>query len=468
MEPATPEATLDYREVGVPEFDNNPLLAHLRLPPEKDTDAFVALGIGAKFDPNERDLPTSVRRIRVSRLRQFFIPVLPVHRRALINISSQMFDSYSARNPMTPEGQAILYGGPTNAPYRSTISFVAGHSGMGKSTLMDRILASLGNQVCQHQTFKDKEFPEKQILWLRRNLPEHCTLGTLCATFGDHTDRVLGTNLYSGAFTKVRADRSQYLKQIRKIITDHHVGMLVLDEFQNLSLMGVGAKKIIALLVNLRDELGLPIVLVGTYKALRLLEGNMSSARRLCEGGYFDLARPPSAGDEAWNLFCEAAWNYMWVRKPAEFGTEITDALYELSQGISGIMLSVLATAQLAAMEDDGAEKVDADLIRKVYQERMTPLHPAIRILKSGDQNLMEGFDDLYRNAYPSGDRSEDDIGTDQRPSDGENSLASATQSSTEPQNTESQSKSGRRTRKTSARTPGMTKEQIETLGKAE
>jgi hypothetical protein len=154
----------------------------------------------------------------------------------------------------------------------------------------------------------------------------------------------------------------------------------------------------------------------------------------------------------------------MWVRKPAKFGTEITDALYEVSQGISGIMLSVLATAQLAAMEEDGAEKVDADLIRKVYRERMTPLHPAIRILRSGDPNLMEGFDDLHRNAYPSGDRSEDDIGTDQRPSDGENSLASATQSSTEPQNTESQSKSGRRTRKTSARTPGMTKEQIEKL----
>src|ERR1035441_9672033 len=217
MQRARPKTHPHYRTVGVPEFDNNPLLAHLRLPPEKDTDAFLALGLGAKFDPKERDLPTSVRRIRVNRLRRFFIPVLPVHRRALIDISSQMFDSYSARNPMTPEGQAILYGGPTNAPYRSTISFVAGHSGMGKSTLMDRILAYPGHQVCQHKTFKRKKFPEKQILWLRRNLPEHCTLGTLCATFGDHTDRVLGTKLYSGAFTKVRADRSQYLKQIRKI-----------------------------------------------------------------------------------------------------------------------------------------------------------------------------------------------------------------------------------------------------------
>ncbi len=464
MEPTWPDNIPDYRESGVPEIDENPLLAHLRLPPETDPDAFLALALKPSFDAKERDLPTSIRRIRVNQLRRFFVPVLPAHRRALINISTQMFDSYAARNPMTPEGQAILYGGPTNAPYRSTISFVAGHSGMGKSTLMDRILAYPGHQVCKHESFKGKEFPEKQILWLRRNLPEHCTLATLCATFGDHTDRVLGTNLYSGAFTKIRADRSQYLKQIRKIITDHHVGMLVLDEFQNLSLMGVGAKKIIALLVNLRDELGLPIVLVGTYKALRLLEGNMSSARRLCEGGFFDLERPFSAKDETWNQFCEAAWEYMWVRKPANFDTEIADALYEVSQGISGIMLSVLTTAQLAAMEDEGGETMDAALIRKVYQERMTPLHPAIRILQSGDPRLMDGFDDLYRNAYPSIDRSEDDIGADPKPEDGENSAASETQSSTETQNTARPPKSGRRKRQTSPRTSVLTEEQIEKL----
>lgn len=104
MQQARPKITPDYRKVGVPEIDNNPLLAHLRLPPETDTDAFLALGLGANFDPNERELPTSIRRLRVNRLRRFFVPVLPVHRRALIDISSQMFDSYSARNPMTPEG----------------------------------------------------------------------------------------------------------------------------------------------------------------------------------------------------------------------------------------------------------------------------------------------------------------------------------------------------------------------------
>ena len=47
-------------------------------------------------------------------------------------------------------------------------------------------------------------------------------------------------------------------------------------------------------------------------------------------------------------------------------------------------MLSVRATAQLAAMEGDGAETVDSDLIRKVYREGVTPLHTAFRILRSG------------------------------------------------------------------------------------
>lgn len=120
---------------------------------------------------------------------------------------------------------------------------------------------------------------------------------------------------------------------------------------------GVGAAKIIAFLVNLRDELGITIVIAGTYKALRLLEGDLSISRRLVEGGYYDLKRPLAADDESFNQLCKIAWQYQWTRERSEIKDSIIDALYDVSQGITGIMLSVFASAQLAAIED-GSEKL--------------------------------------------------------------------------------------------------------------
>lgn len=395
-----------YRIVGAEEVDGNPLSAHLPLAPETDEDAFMALAVRPDFDARDRDLPKAIRRLRINRLRRFYVPTMPVHRRALSSICTSILDGYIPRNPMTPLGQRILHGCQVDLPFSPVITMVAGHSGMGKSTLTNRILEYLGGQVWQHTGFRGVPFPETQIVWLRRNVPEHCTVGTLCSTFGDYTDSVLGLKLYSGIFSKLQGSgRNTYLAEIRRIVASHHVGVLVLDEFQNLSLMGVGAKKIIALLVNLRDELGLPIVVVGTYKALGLLKSELSSARRLAEGGYFDLERPLSADDEHWQSLCAAAWEFQWIRDPIEYSDSIAAALYEVSQGITGIMLSTFATAQVAAIED-GSERVTEDVIRAVFAERMKPLHPAVRVLQSGNPMLMDQFDDLYKNFWPSEERS--------------------------------------------------------------
>lgn len=396
-----------YKSVGAPEIDDNPLLAHLELPPENDRDAYLRLALKPKYSDDQRELPNSIRRLKINQLRKFYAPVQKTHRRALIEISSQIFDGYIPRNPLTAEGQRFLLGGPTASSVKPTISFIAGHSGMGKSTLIDRIAAHLGPQVIQHEQFRASVFPERQLLWLRRNVPEHCTVRTLCASFGDYVDSVMGVDLYGGIFANFRgrgSDRNLYLSQIRKIIRNHHVGALILDEFQNLSLLGVGADKIIAFLVALRDELGIPIIVVGTYKSLRLLEKDLSTARRLVEGGYFDLERPSSSSDSNWQELCQIAWKYQWTREPVALTEEIIDALYDVSQGITGIMLTSLIGAQLAAI-DLGTERVDSDLILKVFKERMQPLHPAVRALQSGNNALIEKFDDIYKGSYPGVDR---------------------------------------------------------------
>ncbi len=399
----------NYLTRGAEEIDGNPVAAHLPIAPDTDDDAFLALAVKPEFDHSERRLSGAIRRIRVNRLRRFFLPQLPVHRAALNGICTAVHDGYIARNPMTPEGQRLLHGYQVELPYSPVITMVAGYSGMGKSTLVTRALKYLGDQVVRHTAFDGQPFAETQIVWLRRNVPEQCTVKTLCSTFGEYADRVLGLRLYAGVFAKRSGvDRDLYLAEIRKIILTHHVGVLILDEFQNLTLMGLGAKKIIAFLVNLRDDLGLPIVVVGTYKALKLLRAELAAARRLAEGGYFDIERPTSAEDPYWQELCQATWQYQWVRKPIEYSLSVGDALYEVSQGITGVMVTAIAAAQTLAIED-GTERVDEALIRKVFDERMKPLHPAIRVLQSGDPRLMDQFDDVYKNFWPGTDADEID-----------------------------------------------------------
>ena len=134
---------------GYQEFDSNPLIAHLRLPPETDSAAFLALGQRPDFNVQDRDLPNSIRRLRIKRLRRFYVPTLEAHRQALIEIATNVLDGYIARNPMTARGQALLHGGAADLEFRPAISLIAGHSGMGKSTLIDRILAYLGEVIAE-------------------------------------------------------------------------------------------------------------------------------------------------------------------------------------------------------------------------------------------------------------------------------------------------------------------------------
>lgn len=158
--------TPQYRKIGIPDIDDNPLCAHLPLGPESDKDAFKALAIRPDFNLSERQLSGAIRRLRIYRLRRFFFPFLKEQRRALTGICGNIIDGYSARNPMTPLGQRILNGYHVDLPFPPVISLITGCSGMGKSTLVNRILSYIGPQVLQHTSFDGKPFTETQISYL--------------------------------------------------------------------------------------------------------------------------------------------------------------------------------------------------------------------------------------------------------------------------------------------------------------
>jgi hypothetical protein len=234
---------------------------------------------------------------------------------------------------------------------------------------------------------------------MMRNVPDQCSAKSVCKGFGDRADELLGMKLYAKLFEDKSMTRTHYVTALRKIVSNHHVGALVIDEFQNISLARSGGKnEFLALILNLREELGIPIILVGTYRAAAVLREEASIARRLVEGGFHELKRPGSPEDRDWRSLCEVVWWFQWVRNPQPLTPDVVEVLYKCSQGITGIMLNLFVTAQTFAIEE-GIETITHTFIEEVYKDRFRPLHPIIDILSRNNENELANYDDLYFDA---------------------------------------------------------------------
>jgi hypothetical protein len=392
-----------YQEYPIAEYQGNPVVEAIKLPPSDDDESITRLSLKPDFREEERNLPPSFRVLLPERLTYFMFPTKQ-HVKILNRIYSQVLEGYRLRNPLTAEGQRLIHEAGsqrTESPlyHPSKISFLTGLSGMGKSTLIRAIMRSMGKSVIRHSSYQGEPFTESQILYLMRNVPDQSGAKPLCQSFGAYTDKLLQNSLYKKVFAN-KGTRTEYVAALQSIIANHHVGALVIDEFQNLSFAKSGGKEeVIALILNLREHLGVPIILVGTYPAVDVLREQLSITRRLVEGGFHEIHRPPGPDDEDWCAFCDIVWGYQWLEKPKPMEAKIVEVLYDCSQGITAIMLNLFIAAQIAAIES-GTEMIDDDLIKKTYQEQFSPLHGIIDALRSRDPEFLVMYDDLYLKAF--------------------------------------------------------------------
>lgn len=395
-----------YHNPLISSYQGNPLIEALDPMPKDRKEATKRLLKKPEFNKSDIELDASLRKHQTLTLRNYLYPT-NTQVDILYGILLQVFDGYRFRNPMTAEGQKKLhheYGNKGTVVIKKnkpgTISFITGLSGMGKSISIETVLNALGATVIRHSNYNGSPFTETQIVALKNNVGDQISPKFFAKRYGEKTDRLLGVELYSKHFKSKKLTRHDYINELFKIIYNHFVGIIAIDEFQNLKLATKTAKEeLIALLIDMRDELGIPIVLVGTYKAVDILRKDASISRRLVEGGYYELQRPMSSGDEDFRDFCDIMWEYQWLKHPADLSDEILDTLYDCSMGITGILLNLFIFAQNEAL-DTGKEFVDAKIIRQVYKNRFKPFHNIINALRANTPEFLLQYDDLYLKAF--------------------------------------------------------------------
>ncbi|WP_296650002.1 ATP-binding protein [Paraburkholderia sp.] len=385
-----------YIESPIVQYQGNPLIE--ALPPiRSEADAAAALALFPEEPGSEVGLSKEVRLHCIDRLLQLVQP-LPIHLELESALSSLIRSGYVGRNPLAHSTWRHMYalarGQTSESSFRSTASTlsVVGLSGIGKSTALESILR-LYPQAVRHQQYKGHELVQVQIPWLKIECPFDGSLTGLCHAFFRAIDRAIGDERYAKRYRSARGI-VPLVHQIEQIASTHFVGMLIIDELQHLRVAKTGGKEnMLNFFVNLINSIGIPVVFVGTNSMIDLFSDVMRNARRATGLGLSDF-RQPTHDDPAWALLVDAAWQYQWVQHVEPMTAEIRDALYDLTQGVTDILIKLLVLAQRHAIHT-GEERLTVKLLRTIADTRMQLLKPALDALRSGDTRRMSKFEDL-------------------------------------------------------------------------
>lgn len=396
-----------YRENQLLNYKGNPLID--ALPGILSTEAAIkTLGHYPRYDESMRNLPDEQRYHLLEDVVRFFTP-LNVHVDLERRFSRIIRNGYIERNPMkkafwsrTKEKALSVnaddynqYGTDTEFHSTAATGFnIVGVSGIGKSQAVERIMR-LYPQIIHHSKYHERNFTFSQIAWLKLDCPFDGSLKGLCINFFQAIDSLLGTSYHKNYGSRSRTT-DEMLPFMALVAANHCLGVLVIDEIQRLSLAKIGGtEKMLNFFVQLVNTVGVPVVLVGTYKSLSVFEGNFSQLRRGCGQG--DLVWDRMSQNNEWEHFVKALWRFQYTKKISSVtdNPKLIEVLYEETQGITDLAVKTYKLAQERAIETS-VERVDPSIIRSVVKDKFRMLRPALEALKSKKRDALAKFEDAY------------------------------------------------------------------------
>ncbi|MEQ9668314.1 ATP-binding protein [Coleofasciculus sp. G2-EDA-02] len=387
-----------HEEISI--YRGNPLIEAL---PEILTEEQVIeqLQFYPHFNSQELLLPKELRLHLLQNVLQFFTP-LPVHIDLEQRFSRLIRAGYIARNPLNlgfwkdlnQRVDSLSQNRCLNQRLRSTATgfTILGISGVGKSTAVEQIL-SLYPQVIYHSRYGNRRSTNTQLVWLKLECPSDASVKGLCLNFFQSVDDILETSYYLSYGGKGRRTLNELMPDVARVASLVHLGVLVIDEIQVLSkLRSGGHEKMLDFFVQLINMIGLPVVLVGTYKAWSVLGSEFRQIRR--GTGQGDLVWERMKEDEDWLLFIESLWQYQYVQFPCQLTDELSHALYYESQGITDLAVKLFMLAQVRAITT-GKEKLTKGIIQSVALDYLRTAREVLNALKSGSLERLKNCEDV-------------------------------------------------------------------------
>ena len=407
-----------YTTQDVPEWVGNPFIE--ALPPVRDDmEAIKAMQWLVKPQVDELRLPPVHRMHMLARLEEFMQP-LEAHVDLFHRVSIVLRRGYVARNPSSPTfvrelaraaaeltrlaqkatrpGTGRVKAGTRQRVGAGSSLTLIGISGVGKSTAVEAVLGCYDQVIC-HKAIKGPLSVVYQLVWLKLSIPPDGSIKALCIDFFEAVDELLDTG-YTRLYVGSHATVDKLMVMMGRVSFIHGLGLLVIDELQNLNVAkSGGAEKMMNTFKLLRDVMKVPVLSIGTPEAVAILSGDLQVARR--NAGLEPMER--MALDDEFRLFCGSLFEAQFTDERMPLDEAVIKKLHWLSQGIADVAVQVFAAAQRSTLSS-GERAMTPAVLDRAYDRTQKLLHPFLQDLRQGkamDGRRFDGALDAARQAMP-------------------------------------------------------------------
>lgn len=331
------------------------------------------------YEKKECELADYARKECVNSLTQLLVP-LSQNGEIARKVYSAIREGYLNRNPLSHSMKAVStqlqqcvmtrdssFRSLSNSNANANGFCIVGDSGLGKTTAVNKAL-NIFPQVIIHQQYHDMPFNNRQLVWLRLECPHDCSVKALTTDFFVQFDEVMNDNTYYKYAAGGRTSIDQMIPQMALIAQRHGLGLLIIDEIQNLSrAKSGGAEKMLSFIVQLVNTIGVPVLLMGTPNAVPFLSSNLMTIRRSAGQQGMTKLHPLALDSKDWKRLLTNLWSYQWTRSHTPLTDELITMMHEYSAGNVDAAIKLYMQAQRIAINGEtygGKGIIDADVLR--------------------------------------------------------------------------------------------------------
>lgn len=243
---------------------------------------------------------------------------------------------------------------------------IIGTSGIGKSSAISRAM----NLITENRVIEAENPYTRVVPCVIVQCPFDSSVKGLLLEVLRKVDEVLDSKYYQNAL-RARATTDMLIGSVSQVALNH-IGMLVVDEIQNVANSKNG-KSLIGALTQLINNSGISICMVGTPESTRFFESAMQLARRSVGLQYTTMSY-----DVYFQEFCKVMFSYQYTQQKTEITDGILEWLFEHSAGVTSVVVALIHDAQEIAILN-GKEALNLESLNEAYEQRLSLLHGYIQ-----------------------------------------------------------------------------------------